>query len=436
MTQSMRNDAFTIANRVRLDTLLKLRWIVMSGEAIVLLIITVGLGLEAKLTPILSLVGIYAVSNIFLQKYYPPHHRLKPEAATALFSFDVVLFTLLLYQTGGLTNPFAILYVVPVIISAGALPPRWTIQLGALTIICASLLVNFHEPLPWFPGDEFKVNVLYLAGNWAAIVLTIFFAAFFTLKIESDNRNLSAALKATERAIEREKRLSSLDGLAAAAAHELGTPLSTIALVAQELANSPSNDKETHEDLILILDEVDRCRTLLTRLSGRIPDSEKFLQRVPIDVFLDKLATRARKSPKEFELVKKGHGPEPTVRMNAPILMALTNVIDNATEFAATTVKISVFWDRDQLALEVRDDGPGFAQEVLPHIGQPYISTRKTIDRSPHSIEGGGLGLGMFIAKTLIKRSGASVQFLNSKPPQTGAITRVTWKMSDICEGE
>lgn len=428
----MPNDAHLPSYTVRLETILNLRWLTITGQIIVLVIVALGFGFPVKLNSCLALIAVAAVINIVLQKHYPKTHRLTADAATALFAVDIVLFTLILHQTGGLSNPFAMLYVGPVIIGAAALPPNRTAALGTLTIICSTFLLNVHQPMPWHGGRGYSLPLLHVAGIWTAIVLTVLFCALFTLKIASDNRKLTGALLATERTLEREHHLSSLDGMAAAAAHELGTPLSTIALVAQELANCIGADIEKQDDLKLILDEIDRCRTILTQLSNRNPDQPCFLDRMSLDVFMNGLIERQRARGRTIVVSKCGDGPEPEAFRNPGIVHALNNIIDNAAEYASSTVYLRAIWTESQVALEIRDDGPGFGTDILPVIGEPYVSTRRTEDRQAHSTEGGGLGLGMFIAKTLLERTGAQLTFQNAMHPQTGAITRMAWSRADF----
>ncbi|GHE79150.1 ATPase [Camelimonas fluminis] len=423
----MPNTSYHAPYSVRLDTLITLRWLMIGGQAIVLLTVYLGLGFALHLRACLLLVSIGAISNIVLQKHYPQQHRLHQNGAATLFASDILIFTLLLHQTGGLSNPFAIMYVGPAIISAAVLSPSRTALLGTLTVACSTLLLFDSEPLPWVPGEEYRTPILHLAGIWTAILLTLLFSSMFTLKVAEEARKLSSALLSTERIIEREQHLFRLDGLAAAAAHELGTPLTTIALVAHEMASAPSADLDARSDLKLILDEVDRCRKILTKLTERDERSDEFLDHLSLDVFIDQVVSDNHRSSREISFTKSGEGPEPLAVRTPAIIHALTNILDNAAEFARTQVAIHAIWNPTHIALEIKDDGPGFQPDVIDRIGDPYVSTRRTKDRGEHSREGGGLGLGMFIAKTLLERSGALITFQNAPLPATGAVTRIVW---------
>src|SRR5690606_9118602 len=206
------------------------------------------------------LIALSAWLNLFLAFRYPATHRLPPSAALAILLFDALQLAGLLYMTGGLTNPFSLLMTVPVVISATSLPARGTLLLGMIVVGLASLLAFYHLPLPWFPGTTLAMPIIYVAGMWMAVISSIAFTAIYAYRVAEEARLLANALSATELVLQREQHLSALDGLAAAAAHELGTPLATIALVAKEMERALADDSRFREDVVLLRTQSQRCR--------------------------------------------------------------------------------------------------------------------------------------------------------------------------------
>jgi two-component system sensor histidine kinase RegB len=226
----------------------------------------------------------------------------------------------------------------------------------------------------------------------------------------------------------REQHLSQLDGLAAAAAHELGTPLATIALVAKELNHALPADGPIAEDLKLLRDQVERCRTILTKLTSMGDDQSAFLETIPVGQLVEELAAPHRSLGSHIAVAANGEGPEPVWRRNPGVVYGLANILDNAVDFASDQVWISARWSPDEVLLEIRDDGPGYAPDVLLRVGEPYVTTRSAAKRKEGEEEiSSGLGLGLFIAKTLIERSGAQIVLFNAAEPATGAVARIVW---------
>ena len=241
-------------------------------------------------------------------------------------------------------------------------------------------------------------------------------------------RQLAQALAATELVLAREQHLSQLDGLAAAAAHELGTPLATIALVTKELSHSMPKDGPVGEDLKLLQEQVERCRTILTKLTSMGQEEEsEFLETISLSHLVEEIVEPQRAVGFDVTVETSGEGPEPMGRRNPGVVYGLSNILDNATDFAESRVTIEACWSPHEVFIEVRDDGPGYAPDILLRVGEPYVTTRSAAERTEDSEEGGGLGLGLFIAKTLIERSGAELTLTNTAPPASGAIARIVW---------
>src|SRR5215211_187085 len=415
------------ARRLRLDTLVRLRWLAIAGQSAAVAVVHFGLGFPLPFSLCFFVIAVSAAVNAVLSIRHPASHRLGDDAATLLLGFDILQLAALLYLTGGLQNPFSVLFLAPVLISATALPPERTLALGLLAVGCATLLVLVHRPLPWFPGEVIEIPFVYTTGVWTAILLGTAFTGVYAWRVAEEARQLGQALAATELVLAREQHLTQLDGLAAAAAHELGTPLATIALVAKELDHAMPQDGPIAEDLKLLRGQVERCRTILTKLTSMGQDQSAFLETVAVSHLVEELVAPQRALGFDVRVTAEGDGPEPVGRRNPGVVFGLSNILDNAVDFANEQVRVEARWTREEVRIEIRDDGPGYALDVLLRVGEPYVTTRSAAERSEDSEEGGGLGLGLFIAKTLVERSGAELTLTNTAPPASGAIARIVW---------
>ncbi len=416
------------AQRLRLDTLVRLRWLAVIGQAAAVAGVHFGLRFPLPFALCFLVIAASVWVNLILRVQYPASHRLSDNAATVLLAFDILQLAALLYLTGGLENPFAMLFLAPVLISATALTPERTLGLGLLAVGSATVLVLAHKPLPWFPGQGFKLPFLYVTGIWTAILLGAAFIGIYAWRVAEEARQLAQALAATELVLAREQHLSQLDGLAAAAAHELGTPLATIALVVKELNHSMTQDGPVAEDLRLLQEQVERCRTILTKLTSMGEDDQAgFLETISLSHLVEEIVEPQRAVGFDVRVVTNGEGPELRGHRNPGVIYGLSNILDNATDFAESQVTIEACWSPHEVFIEVRDDGPGYAPDILLRVGEPYVTTRSAAERSEDSEEGGGLGLGLFIAKTLVERSGAELTLTNAAPPASGAIARIVW---------
>ncbi|HVL71611.1 MAG TPA: ActS/PrrB/RegB family redox-sensitive histidine kinase [Beijerinckiaceae bacterium] len=409
------------ARRLRLDTLVRLRWLAVTGQSAAVAVVHLGLGFPLPFALCFMVIAASAALNLALRIHYPASHRLSDNAATFLLAFDILQLGVLLYLTGGLQNPFAMLFLAPVLISATALPPERTLGLGLLAVGTATILVLVHRPLPWAGEPAPQLPFLYVSGVWTAILLGAAFTGVYAWRVAEEARQLAEALSATELVLSREQHLSQLDGLAAAAAHELGTPLATIALVVKELRHALPKEGSVADDLKLLQEQVERCRSILGKLTSLDDEQEGFLQTMTLGHLLEEVVEPQRAVGADIAVETGGDGPEPLCRRNPGLLYGLANLVDNAVDFASAKVSVSARWSPDQVRIDIRDDGPGFAAEVLLRAGEPYVTTRGG------SEEGGGLGLGLFIAKTLVERSGAQLSLTNALPPETGARVRIVW---------
>jgi two-component system, sensor histidine kinase RegB len=417
------------ARQLRLDTLVRLRWLAIVGQAAAVTGVRFGLGFPLPFGLCFLVIAASVWVNLLLRIQFPASHRLSDNAATFLLAFDILQLAALLYLTGGLENPFAMLFLAPVLISATALKPERTLGLGLLAVGSATLLVLAHRPLPWFPGQSFTLPFLYVTGIWTAILLGTAFTGIYAWRVAEEARQLAQALAATELVLAREQHLSQLDGLAAAAAHELGTPLATIALVAKELNHSLAADGPVADDLRLLREQVERCRTILTKLTSMGQEQGGFLETVPLSHLVEEIVAPQRALGLDIEVVAGGDGPEPVGHRNPGVIYGLSNILDNAADFTTSRVTVEACWSPHEVFIEIRDDGPGYAPDILLRVGEPYVTTRSAAQRTETDEEdgGSGLGLGLFIAKTLIERSGAQLTLTNAAPPASGAIARIVW---------
>jgi two-component system sensor histidine kinase RegB len=426
MAESTAFELGRSAQRLRVDTLVRLRWLAVIGQSTAVAGVHFGLGFPFAFGLCFLAIAVSAWLNIALRIRYPISHRLGDGPGSLLLGFDILQLSALLYLTGGLENPFALLIQAPVMISATALPPWRTLLLGVLAMACVTVIAFVHQPLPWLPGEQLNLPFLYVMGIWCAILLGLAFTGVYAWRVAEEARQLAEALAATEFVLAREQHLSQLDGLAAAAAHELGTPLATIALVAKELDKLTPADSPTAEDISLLREQVERCRKILGTLTSLGTEEAGPLERLTLRHLIEEVASPQRSFGVTITVNAKGEGAQPVCRRNPGLLYGLGNLVDNAVDFAETSVVIDAEWSKDTVTVVIRDDGPGYAPEVLLRLGEPYVTTRGS-DRRNGGEPGDGLGLGLFIAKTLIERTGATIDFANAAAPGHGAIATVTW---------
>ncbi len=421
-TAALEADDSTTSRVLRLQTIVRLRWLAVGGQSIAVVIVAFWLKFPLPLIACCSLIAFLAWVNAYLTIRYPPTHRLQPPAAFALLGIDLAQLTALLFITGGLSNPFAPLVCVPVIISSTSQPKWHSIALASLALIGVTALAFSPFPLPWYPGVVLMVPSVLTAGFWFAIVSTTVFAAFYTYRVSLEASELSEALAATELVLQREKHLSQLDGLAAAAAHELGTPLATISVVAKEMERELGNDPRFGEDVHLLRSQSERCRDILRRLTTLSSEDEAHMRHLPLSSLIEEVMAPHREFGIQIKLVEKGNrATEPVGNRNAGILYGLGNLLENAVDYAKKEVTVTVNHTAAIVSVTIEDDGDGYAPDILSRIGEPYVTKRQKDDSA------GGLGLGLFIAKTLLERSGAKLTFENGGPERPGARVSVEW---------
>ena len=411
--------------RLRLRTLTRIRWVAVAGQAATILVVHYGLGFELPLVPALAVVAASVLLNLTVERKRHSGAHVGESAAAWYLAFDIVQLAALLYLTGGLENPFAFLLLAPVTVSATVLSLRSTVALCLLSLVCITVLAVDHGPLPWASGG-LALPKLYVLGAWVALALGIAFFTSYTWRVAQEARDMSNALSATHLALAREQQLSALGGLAAAAAHELGSPLGTIAVATREIARELPDDSPIAEDVELLISETARCRDILAELA-RHPESGEgsAFTRIPIDALVDAASSRHATERVRIHLdagpasdAEPGNpAPSTTPSAEPEILHGLGNLIQNAVQFADADVRIVTRWSATEVSVTIHDDGPGFPSRLLDRLGEPYFSARAD--------EGQHMGLGIFIARTLLERTGASITFANRR--QGGAESIVRW---------
>lgn len=407
---------------VRLDTILRLRWLAVLGQLAAVFIVSQGLNFEFEVIPCLVIIALSATINLAMQTIFNPMQRLEPFWAAALLALNIVELAGLLFMTGGLQNPFSFLFLAPVLISATALPVRMTIALGIVAVACASNLVFYHYPLPWDSDDPLVLPPIYLFGVWLSITLAIGVTSLYAFQVTEEARQLSDALAATELVLTREQHLTQLDGLAAAAAHELGTPLSTIFLISRELEKTVP-DGPLSADLKTLREQATRCRDILAKIA-QLSSSGAPFDHMKLSLLIEEVVAPHRDFGVDIKVrIAVAPTREPVGARNPAILYGIGNILENAVDFARDTVEVNAWWNSETVEIIISDDGPGIAPDMLKRIGEPYVSRRPSADEGDR----GGLGLGVFIARTLLERTGAKVSFSNRTFPDHGAVVQIVW---------
>ena len=416
---------------VPLRTLTVLRWLAIGGQLAALVVATQVLHLGIATGPASLAIGASVLMNLIATFTTPRTRRLNEREATLLLTFDIVQLGLLLALTGGLHNPFAVLLLAPVTIAASVLHPRSTLLLGGLTLAVITAIGPWYVPVLTADGQPLEMPQLFLWGFWVALAIGVGFLGLYARSVSAETAAMGDALAATQLALDRAQRLSDLDGVVAAAAHEMGTPLATIKLVSGEMIEELEGRPElAHllEDARLLHTQADRCRDIL-RAMGREGRRDSYLDRAPLEAVLREAALPHLDRGKPVTiLVPEGRQPE--VPRRPEIVHGLRNLVQNAVDFARTRVEMQLDWDADRLSIRIHDDGPGFAPTVLERIGDPFM---RGASRPPGAASQDeplrpgyeGMGLGLFIAKTLLERTGARLSFANDR--DGGAVAVVAW---------
>ena len=434
----------TRRNWVRLRTLIVLRWMAICGQLAAITVADQLYGVDLPLGLCYLAVGASIIANLFSIFLYPENKRLTEMEALITLLFDLSQLSFLIFITGGLTNPFALLVLAPVTISASTLELKTTLLLGMTAIVLISVAGFLHIPLRLDDGTELLIPWLFEFGFWLSIIIGILFLGLYSRRVATEIRCMSDALIATQMALAREQKLTDLGGVVAAAAHELGTPLATIKLVSTELMHELKDRPELLEDAKLIRDQADRCRNIL-RDMGRAGKDDLHLRQAPLSSALREAAEphMARGRDVLFHVGPVDGSPErqPTVLRRPEIIHGLRNLVQNAVDFARTTVWIEAEWTDRTVTVRIVDDGDGFPAGLIGRIGDPFVRAKRPEQQARQRPEYEGMGLGLFIAKTLLERSGAVLSFANAtdpfltpeeRPLRCGAVVEAVWAVEDL----
>ncbi len=428
---------------VRLRTLVLLRWMAIGGQITAILIAWRYYGIELHLLASLAAIGAAIVFNLVSIYIYPVTKRLNQgEALTALL-FDTLQLALLLFLTGGLNNPFALLILAPATIAATALQTRATAFIGLVTIALITLIARFSLPMRTADGTVIEVPWIFGFGFWLAIVTGVAFLGVYARRVASEMLSMSHALLATQMALAREQKLTDLGGVVAAAAHELGTPLATIKLVSAEMISDLHDLPTLRDDAALIRDQADRCRDIL-RSMGRAGKDDLHMRSAPLSAVLLEAAEPHVARGKRLIFTPEQTSPklrtQPVILRRPEIVHGLRNLIQNAVDFSASQVWIDLDWTDARVIVRIADDGTGYPPHLIGRIGDPFVRHRREGERDPRPAYD-GMGLGLFIAKTLLERTGAHLHFSNGadpflaedeRPERSGAVVEVAWARSSI----
>lgn len=421
-----------------------LRWVAIVGQIIAITVAQRMYGLQLELGLCYLAVGVSVIGNLVAIFVFPENKRLTEVENLLMVLFDLLQLGFLLVLTGGLHNPFVLLLLGPVTISAAVLTTRSTLIVGGTAIVLVTLMSEYHLPLRTYEGFILRIPDIFVFGNWIALVIAIIFIAAYSRRVTSEMHSMSDALSATQMALAREQKLTDLGGVVAAAAHELGTPLATIKLASAELMEELENYPDLREDAALIREQADRCRDILRNM-GRAGKDDLHMHQAPLMAVINEAAEPHMQRGKSIEFtydpIAGTEADQPSILRKPEIIHGLRNLVQNAVDFSRAQVWIEAHWTDAAVSVRIIDDGKGFPPHLLGRIGDPFMRSRRSPSEKKQRPEYEGMGLGLFIAKTLLERSGAQLRFANGSDPwseepgeikHSGAIVEVIWPRSAL----
>ena len=412
------------------ETLLnEMRWRTLALELAFVFLAAYVFRLHFPLYPSLGVIAVAAAVNLFLARAQFARSLSPDTNQAAQMAVNIIQFTALMMLSGGSANPFCILLVAPASLAAATLKERRALSICLLAAGAAVVMTLWSLPPPWRVAPAAPPTLLVRALGGVALLLGIGLTAGYAWRVAVDAARMEVALSFTQTVLAREQRLSALGGLAAAAAHELGTPLATISIVAKEMARETA-EGPLRDDAELLISQAERCREILRRLTEEPETDDAVHARMTLLQLVNEVIEAHRETTVRVEALVAGppNVRPPEIRRMPEVLHAMTSLVENAVDFARSEVLVSVRFDEDHISVEVRDDGPGFSPDILTKLGQPYVTSRPGAEgsRSGHI----GMGLGFFIAKNLLERTGAAVDFRNGRGG--GAIIAARWSRNAI----
>jgi len=419
---------FRTKENLNLDksTLTILRYIAIIGQFIAINVVFFYLNLKFPIKASLIVVFIGLLTNLYLQ-FKIKANQLKDTYASLFLLYDLFQLAILLYLTGGIFNPFSILLIIPAIVSSTFLSMGTTIILGFITSLILFTLTHYYLPLPGLLVENFDVPSFYKFGILISILIGLIFLSYFGIRFAGETKKRSEALNKLQEVIAKEYELESLGGQAAAAAHSLGTPLATIAVVAKELKKEIGDNKDVSKDIDLLISQTKRCSEILKQISKKQIEEDIFLSSIKLEDLLEEIIDSFKEtSSKKIELVSNDDNNKIDIERTPEIIYGLRNFIGNAVKFSKSRVKIDLMSDLEKIEIKINDDGPGIPDDIIKKIGEPYIKS-KSAELNSNS----GLGLGTFLGKTLLEKQGAKLLFRRNND-LGGALVIISWNPKNL----
>ena len=413
---------------LRLRTLNLIRWIAILGQYIA--VATAFFWLEINFNIYLASVCILIsiILNIIVSIKFLPIRTLNSNETLFYLIFDSIQLVALLYITGGLTNPFCILIIAPFIISATYLDLFRTIIIGIVSILSLSLLAFFYQPISSnifeFSSSDFSSFQIF--SIWLSLIVSLAFIGIYCFRVANESRKVEKALNETQIALSDEEKISDMMSLTAAAVHELGTPLSTISVIIKEIVNELDASEKNYDDILLIQSQIKRCSEILNRLrQGDISnDNSSFINELDFPRLINEIVKdyELEEIKLNFEIDDYFKNSNFIILRKPEIVHSLSNIIENAYQYAKHSVTIKLILKDENVILEIINDGEGFPANILPILGEPYVKKNEKNHK--------GIGLGLFIAKNLINKTAGKIEFRNIE--NTGASVKIIWKKDNL----
>ena len=419
---------FRLDENLNLDkkTLVFLRWIAIFGQLFSVNLVYFYLGLNFPVLLCHIIISIGLITNIYLQ-FGTKATLLKDLYSSSFLMYDIIQLSILLFLTGGIFNPFAILLIVPTIVSSTFLSMGSTIILGSVTIFLLFVLTFFNMPLPGMEEYILSFPNYYVTGILISLIIGLVFLSYFGIRFAGETKKRSDALNKLQQILAKEYELESLGGQAAAAAHSLGTPLATISVVAKEMRKEVGDNSKLTKDIDLLISQTKRCSEILKKISQKKIISDEFLSSMGFEDLLEEIIKSFKESSEKNIILNSDKDTNKIdIKRNPELVYGLRNFIGNAVKFSNQNILISIISDNINLYILIEDDGPGFPEDIIKALGEPYIKSRSKLSK-----DNGGLGLGTFLGKTLLERQSAIISFENGSS-LNGAIVKIKWRINDI----
>ncbi len=450
MTNFIKRQIYSGESWIKPKSLLHLRWLAIAGQGVAIAVAYFILNLTFNFEACLIIILIACIVNLTSSIYFRKEKRLSAFKTFLFLSFDLTQISLLLFFSGGISNPFSMLIIVPAIVSASSLSIVYLSALCVMTLFSILFLSIRYFPIINNLGDVLKPPDILLLGFTFSLIITVTFLGNYARRIFLDNSNMNKALQATQVALERERKLTALTGVVAALGHELGSPLATIKLASSELLNEIDRDSPLYQDIKLIFDQIERCKKIISDM-GSLGKDDQYVKIIDFFTLLLEASQPYEKKGKQiiFRLngVIQGHEGIsikekmiPMIRREPELIHGIRNIVHNALRFSESSIDINLIVNSKKIKLEIIDDGKGFPYDVTSMIGEPFLKSRDLYSintKSKTSEE--GMGLGLFIANILLERTKGQLKFSNVKQIENGGKKRVkgakveiSWERSSI----